>query len=78
MWETANAFSDFKDDPTFVNIVKKIALLEKLFGDVEGFDADITWTIEGHFEVEVFYAEAGKCCVWVKEDAVDVDFGIFR
>ena len=47
MWETLNAFLDFKVDPTIVSVVNVIVLLEKFFRDVGKFDVDVFWMFSG-------------------------------
>jgi hypothetical protein len=55
------------------NLVE-LVLVEDFLGDVHKLDADVLWSVEGGFQIEVLEVHGGKPGITLGENTVDERF----
>ena len=71
LFEAVEAFVDLEVNPVAVCKSGEVIFINEFLRDVGKFDPDVFRSAKRRAEVEVFYVEAGKACIWHGDDAVD-------
>ncbi len=76
--EAAHAASHFEVDPAIADKFFESVFLDEFFGDVDDFDADIFWLVQGGVAVEIFEIEGCKASLALGEYTVDEELDKFE